>query len=124
MKILLAEDGKVNQMVAVNLLQELGHEVTVAVNGREAIEHFDAGAFEAILMDVEMPEMDGIEATAAIREMEKANDSHIPIIAMTANTMEGDRERFLEASMDDYVPKPLSGEALSSVLDRVTPGEG
>jgi CheY-like chemotaxis protein len=116
MRILLAEDSLVNQKDAVTLLEREGHIVVVANDGREAIEAFDSQEFDLILMDVQMPEMDGFEATAAIRIEERQTGKHIPIIAMTAYALKGDRERCLEAGMDGYVPKPIHGEELFDAI--------
>jgi two-component system sensor histidine kinase/response regulator len=126
LRILLVEDNPVNQTVATKLLEKAGHELTLATNGEEAIELFDSrGDFDAILMDVQMPVMGGIEATQAIRAREArkswADGSGawaVPIIAMTAHAMEGDRLRCLEAGMDDYVTKPLRPDALFAALAR------
>jgi len=119
MRILLAEDSLVNQKVAVALLGREGHSVVVANNGREAIDEFDSQDFDLILMDVQMPEMDGFEATAAIRIEEKQTGGHIPIIAMTAYALKGDRERCLEAGMDSYVAKPIHAEVLFEAMTAV-----
>jgi two-component system, sensor histidine kinase and response regulator len=119
LRILLAEDNIVNQKVAVRLLQKWGHEVAVAANGKEALEALEReGPFDAVLMDIQMPEMDGVAATAHIRQREKTTRTHIPIIAVTAHAMKGDRERYLQAGMDDYVSKPLNAEELLAVLER------
>ena len=118
LRILLAEDNPVNQKLAATLLTKRGHEVAVAENGREAVEAFGRGGFDTILMDVEMPEMDGLEATRAIREKEKAEGGHIPIIGLTAHAMSGDRERCLAAGMDDYLPKPFSPNELFELTER------
>jgi CheY-like chemotaxis protein/HPt (histidine-containing phosphotransfer) domain-containing protein len=107
LRVLLAEDNAVNQLLASRILESLDHHVTVVSNGREALSAAQAGRFDLIVMDVQMPEMDGFEATAAIRKLEKATGKHIPIIAMTAHAMKGDRERCLAASMDGYVSKPI-----------------
>ncbi len=115
LRILLAEDNVVNRKVAVRMLQRMGHEVTSAVNGREAVELASRGGWDLILMDVQMPEMDGLSATAAIRGLE-GDLGHVPIVAMTANAMKGDRERCLEAGMDDYLPKPVQLEDLGRIL--------
>jgi PAS domain S-box-containing protein len=117
-KILLAEDNPINQKVALHLLQKRGHTVTVAENGQEALEKFKTGDFDLILMDVQMPVMNGFEATQKIREMEKETGRHIPVVAMTAHAMKGDREKCLEAGMDDYVSKPLYPEELYKVIER------
>ena len=116
LKVLLAEDGLVNQKLAVGLLSKYGHSVTVAVNGKEAINAFESQEFDVILMDVEMPVMDGFEATAVIRVREKQTGKHIPIIAMTAHAMKGDRERCLESGMDDYISKPIRIQQLLDIL--------
>ncbi|KAA5543144.1 response regulator [Roseiconus nitratireducens] len=116
LKILLAEDGIVNQRVAVGLLHELGHEVVVAENGQVAIEAWQDGSFDLILMDVQMPELDGLEATAQIRQIESEQGGHTPIVAMTANAMKGDRERCLEHGMDGYVAKPVTRDALAAAI--------
>jgi CheY-like chemotaxis protein len=123
---LLAEDNPVNRKVAVGLLEKLGHAVDVATDGREALEKLELADFDLVLMDVQMPEMDGFEATAAIREMEKAKGGHIPILAMTAHAMKGDRERCLAAGMDGYIAKPVRGDDLVKEIDRVfrQPGAG
>jgi CheY-like chemotaxis protein/HPt (histidine-containing phosphotransfer) domain-containing protein len=122
--ILLAEDNAVNQTLAVRLLEKHGHTVVVTGNGREALAAFEKsfpGEFDAILMDVQMPEMDGFEATAAIREREKTTAAHVPILAMTANAMQGDRERCLRSGMDGYVAKPVQIEELLMEIERLVP---
>ena len=117
LRLLLAEDNPVNQRLAVRLLEKQGHQVVVAGNGREALAALDGQPFDVVLMDVQMPEMDGFEATAAIRAREPAPAPHIPIIAMTAHAMKGDRERCLEAGMDGYVSKPIRPQELFEVLE-------
>jgi len=102
LRVLLAEDNVVNQRLALRLLEKLGHSVVLANNGREAVEIFDRDRFDVVLMDVQMPEFDGYEATAAIRQREKATGTHIRIYALTAHAMKGDREQCLEAGMDGY----------------------
>ncbi len=118
LRILLAEDNRVNQVLAVRLLEKRGHEVAVAGNGAEALEALEKHAFDLILMDVQMPEMDGLQATVAIRKGERKSGKHIPIIAMTAHAMARDKERCLEAGMDDYITKPIRPEQLVDVLER------
>jgi CheY-like chemotaxis protein len=117
LRILVAEDNPVNQHMAVRLLEKRGHSVAVAENGRKAFEAFERGTFDVILMDVQMPEMSGLEATAAIRERERATRAHIPIVGLTAHAMKGDRERCLEAGMDGYLTKPLRPDELFTALD-------
>jgi CheY-like chemotaxis protein len=114
--ILLAEDNPVNQKLAVSLLRKHGHTVEVANNGREALTALEQEPFDVVLMDVQMPEMDGLEATVAIREREKRTGRHIPVLAMTAYAMKGDRERCLAAGMDGYVAKPIRIQELLDVL--------
>ena len=116
LRLLLAEDNAVNQRLAVSLLEKRGHQVVVAENGREALDALDGLPFDAVLMDVQMPEMDGFEATAAIRAREAVTGAHTPIIAMTAHALKGDRDRCLEAGMDAYVSKPLRPQELFEVL--------
>ncbi len=120
-KILLAEDNLVNQKVAVRLLEKKGHTVVVAESGKKALEVWGKQPFDFILMDVQMPEMDGFEATASIREQEKSSGKNIPIIAMTAHAMVGDRERCLAAGMDDYVSKPINATDLFAAIERLMP---
>jgi two-component system sensor histidine kinase/response regulator len=107
LQILLVEDNPINQKVAARLLEKAGHAVTVAENGRVALDIVTARQFDLVLMDVSMPEMDGLEATAAIRQREAGTDRHLPIVALTAHAMVGDRERCLGAGMDGYVTKPV-----------------
>ena len=122
LNIPLAEDSLVNQRLAVGLLQKHGHSVTVAGNGKEAVTALESQDFDAVLMDIEMPEMGGYEATAVIRAQERQSGRHAPIIAMTAHAMKGDRERCLESGMDDYISKPIRIQqlldTLMSVLDK------
>jgi len=107
LQILLAEDNPVNQQLAVRVLEKRGHIVTVAANGAEALALLEGSRFDLVLMDVQMPTMNGFQATAAIRKQEETAGKHLPIIAMTAHAMEGDRERCLAAGMDAYVAKPI-----------------
>lgn len=120
LNILLAEDNPVNQKLAIRLLQKRGHTVTVANNGREALDASEKTAFDLVIMDVQMPEMDGLEATIELRRREQSSGGHMPIIAMTALTMKGDKERCLEAGMDGYLSKPIRPEELDDVLDSYT----
>jgi signal transduction histidine kinase/CheY-like chemotaxis protein len=124
LRILLAEDNAVNQKLAVRLLQKRGHTVVVAENGQAAIEALGKQPFDLILMDMQMPVLGGVEATELIREREKATGSHIPIIALTANAMTGDRERCLKAGMDDYVSKPLQVKELFAAIERTLSSSG
>jgi signal transduction histidine kinase/DNA-binding response OmpR family regulator/HPt (histidine-containing phosphotransfer) domain-containing protein len=121
LNILLAEDNVVNQRVAESILEKRGHVVQPVNNGREALAALACEHFDLVLMDLQMPEMDGLEATAAIRQIEQQKGGHIPIIAMTAHAMKGDRERCLEAGMDDYLAKPVDAKALLDVLQRWSP---
>ncbi|MBX9600915.1 MAG: response regulator [Bryobacteraceae bacterium] len=121
MRILLAEDNPVNQRLAVRLLEKRGHSVTVANTGREALDVLSTQPFDLILMDVQMPEMDGLEATGHIRGHERLHGGHIPIVALTAHTMKGDRERCLQAGMDAFVDKPIDAGKLFEVIDSFTP---
>jgi len=121
---LLAEDNEVNQELAVKILQKRGHTVVVACDGREALAAFEREFVDLVLMDIQMPKMDGFAATAAIREREKATGGHVPIVALTAHAMKGDRERCLAAGMDAYVTKPLCVEELFKVIARVLPVAG
>ena len=114
--ILLAEDNRVNQRVGVAMLTKRGHSVEVATNGKVALTALAERSFDVVLMDVQMPEMDGFEATARIRQREDGTGRRTPIIALTAHAMHGDRERCLEAGMDAYVSKPLQAAALLRVI--------
>ncbi len=116
LNILVAEDNAVNQRVAVAMLERMGHRVTVAGNGAEALDRWHEGAFDVILMDVQMPGVDGFEATRRIRQEEWASGVHTPILAMTAHAMASDRQRCLDAGMDDYVSKPISRKNLVLAL--------
>ena len=119
-RVLLAEDTPINQMLASLILTRMGCDVVLANNGLEAVDAFAAGPFDLVLMDIQMPEMGGIEATQAIREMERQQSRRpTPIIAVTANALKGDRQRYLDAGMDGYVSKPISVEALKSEIQRL-----
>ncbi len=117
LRILLAEDNLVNQKLALSLLRKQGHRVQLAENGQEALDRLEKEEFDLVLMDVQMPVMGGFEATAAIRRRERETGAHIPIIAMTANALKGDRERCLEAGMDEYLSKPIDPDRLRRTLD-------
>jgi CheY-like chemotaxis protein len=117
LRVLVAEDNLVNQRLAVRLLEKRGHRVQVAVSGREALKALNKERFDLVLMDVQMPEMDGVEATAAIRQSEKSSGLHTPIIALTASTKKGDREKFLASGMDGYLAKPIKTLELDELLE-------
>jgi len=123
LRILLAEDNPINQQVTVRLLEKRGHSVRLVQNGLQALQALEGEAFDLVLMDVQMPEMDGLQATRAIREKEQATGGHIPIVAMTAHAMKGDRERCLAAGMDGYVSKPIrTKELLETIESLAAPG--
>ena len=117
LRILLAEDNAVNQRLAVRVLEQRGHSILVVCNGIEAVEAFEQGVFDVVLMDVEMPKMDGFQATAAIRERERMTGGHVPIIAMTAHALAGSREQCLDANMDGYIAKPLRPHELLAEVE-------
>ncbi len=119
LRILLAEDNPINQKVAVHILEKRGHFVRTAGNGNEVLEALNAGTFDVILMDVQMPVLDGFETTARIREREARTFGHVPVVALTAHALKEDRKKCLEAGMDDYVSKPLKPDELFRTLDRV-----
>ena len=118
-RVLIAEDNIVNQRVVCYLLEKEGHQVASAHNGEKVLEAMEKEIFDCILMDVQMPKMDGFEATSAIREKEKKTGSHIPIIALTAHAMKGDKEKCIESGMDDYISKPIKPEELFDTIKRV-----
>jgi CheY-like chemotaxis protein len=117
LRILLAEDTPVNQKLAICILERRGHTVVLAINGQEAVAAWERESFDLILMDVQMPKLNGLQATAIIREREQAKGTHIPIIAMTAHAMEGDRQRVLDAQMDEYLSKPIDAELLVELVE-------
>jgi CheY-like chemotaxis protein/HPt (histidine-containing phosphotransfer) domain-containing protein len=119
LRILLAEDNPVNQRLARTILEKQGHTVLLAHNGREALARAQADTFDVVLMDVQMPEMDGLAATAAIRQLESKSGARLPIIGVTAHAMKGDRERCLAGGMDGYVSKPIRPAALFAAIDEV-----
>jgi len=123
LRVLLAEDNAVNQKVATGIIADQGHQIMVVNNGREAVAAVTHEGFDVVLMDVQMPVMSGVEATGAIREAERQTSRHVPIVAMTAHAMKGDRERFLAAGMDDYVSKPLRAEEVLAAIARATRGQ-
>ncbi len=124
LSVLIAEDNNVNQRLAVVMMQKLGHYTTVVTNGVDAVAKWKEGQFDLILMDVQMPELDGYEATRRIRSHELSTGTRIPIIAMTAHAMSGDRERCLEEGMDDYISKPVRREALEEAIGRIAAHSG
>jgi CheY-like chemotaxis protein len=116
LRILLAEDNPVNQTLAMRILEKLGHKVEVVNNGKEAVERAESEQFDLVLMDVQMPGMDGLEATTAIRAAEVHSGKHVPIVAMTAHAMKGDREMCLSAGMDGYLSKPIRIDQLKEAI--------
>jgi two-component system, sensor histidine kinase and response regulator len=118
LRVLVAEDNVVNQKLAMAMLERLGHRAVLAADGQQAVTAYEQENFDVVLMDMQMPELDGLQATRAIREIETLRGGHVPIIALTANAMVGDRERCLEAGMDDYLSKPIRRAALDLALQR------
>jgi len=118
LSILVVEDDKINRNVVCSILKAKGYNVDIACNGKEALEILEHKTFDVVLMDIRMPEMDGIEATRHIRLKEQETGRHTPIIALTAYAIQGDRERFLSAGMDDYVPKPIQMEELFKSIEK------
>jgi CheY-like chemotaxis protein len=119
LRILLAEDNVVNQRLVVRMLEKRGHQIAVAGNGKEALAALDRQTFDVVLMDVQMPEFDGLQATAAIRAQERISGAHLPIVALTAHAMQGDKEGFLAAGMDAYLSKPMKADDLFATIDRL-----
>ena len=119
LRVLLAEDNAVNQRLAARLLEKEGHTVVVVTDGLKAVETLETDMFDLVLMDVQMPTMDGVEATALIRRREMDTGLHIPIIAMTAHAMAGDKQRFLTGGMDGYVSKPIHSRELFDAIQTV-----
>jgi len=117
LSVLLAEDNLVNQRLAVRLLEKRGHRVVVAGTGVEALKALEKESFDLVLMDVQMPEMDGLEATAVIREKEKSTGAHQAVVALTAHAMKGDREKCMAGGMDGYLTKPIRPNELDQLLE-------
>lgn len=122
LKVLVVEDNPVNQKLAVRILEKAGHDTAVADTGRRALEVLQEHSFDLVLMDLQMPEMDGFAATAAIRQREQVTGRHLPIIAMTAHAMKGDREKCLQKGMDEYISKPIDSDGLLELIARVING--
>jgi len=124
LRILIAEDNPINLALATGILEKCGHSLVHAANGREAVAAVARESFDLILMDVQMPEMDGLEATRRIRETEQGTALHTPIVALTAHAMPGDRERCLAAGMDDYLSKPMTKAGLLAMIARIPNSSG
>ena len=122
-KVLLVEDMEMNQLVATRMLSDLGHETKVAANGEQALEMLANEDFDLVFMDIQMPVMDGVQATIKIREREQKTGKHVPIVAMTAHAMKGDREKYMACGMDDYINKPLILDQLTMILELTTTGK-
>jgi CheY-like chemotaxis protein len=117
LRVLLAEDNLINQRLATRLIEKRGHQVILAATGREALAKLEENEIDVVLMDVQMPDMNGLQATTLIREKERGLDRHMPVIALTAHTMKGDREKCLDAGMDSYITKPVNAQELIYVLE-------
>jgi len=124
LRILVAEDNAINQKLVRRMLEKRGHLVTLAANGEQALAEIQRGVFDLVLMDVQMPVMDGLEATARIRQFEAAAGTHLPVVALTAHAMKGDRERCLSAGMDAYVSKPIAVQELDEAIGRFALSRG
>jgi len=130
LKILLVEDNRVNRRMIHRLLSRMGHQVKIAVNGKHALSILEQGSFDIILMDIELPEMDGLEATRRIRQREEASGGHVPIAAITAHALVEDRERCIEVGMDEFLAKPIYADELDALIVRMvaventSPGHG
>jgi CheY-like chemotaxis protein len=120
--VLLVEDNLINQKLGRRLLEKQGHTVVVAGNGREGLEQLDKQPFDLVLMEVQMPELDGLEATRLLRAREQGTSRHVPVLAMTAYAMKGDRERCLQAGMDGYLSKPIQPQELYGAIEQVAQG--
>ena len=118
LRVLLAEDNAINQKLAIRLLEKQGHTVTLAADGIEAVAAVEQIDFDVVLMDVQMPNMSGLEAAVAIRAAERSTGRHVPIVAMTAHAMKGDQERCLEAGMDGYISKPIQPDRMMEAIAR------
>jgi len=123
LRIMLAEDDAINQRLAVRILEKYGHSVTVAASGREALDLLKSGQFDLALMDVQMPDADGLQVTREMRLREKTGGGHLPVIALTASALKGDRERCLEAGMDGYLAKPIRAAELMKAVEGAAPAE-
>ena len=124
LRVLLAEDNPVNQKLAQKAIEKMGHQIVVVNNGAEAVRAYAENSFDLVLMDLQMPEMDGFAATSAIRRTETDSATRTPIVAITAHALEGDRERCLAAGMDDYISKPIDLRALARLINGVAPFSG
>lgn len=122
LRVLYAEDGHLNQILVQEMLGQAGLEVDIAENGRKALAAIETKQYDLLLLDVQMPEIDGFEVARRIREQEAKTGGHLPIVALTAHAMKGDRQRCLEAGMDDYVSKPFDEETLLAAMARFIPG--
>ncbi len=122
LQVLYAEDGRLNQILVQEMLEQAGLEVDIAENGSEALAAIEAKQYGLLLLDVQMPEIDGFEVARRIREQEAKTGGHLPIVALTAYAMKGDRQRCLEAGMDDYVSKPVDEDTLFAAISRLIPG--